>query len=318
MTNDDAISKRAQRFRIILALLVSMPPLAAPSVKAGRPTPPSGYKVVRVHYSPLNKMIMSARINGQHANLLVDTGSNQTILDAAAAASFGIRPSQHGPLYIQFTQINGQNLPVGFAQTITAGNMSFSSVFVTLRNSSRSDRANADVDGVLGLDILARYKAVINCRTKLIFFKVDRGRRTQLAAVAKSEKFTRVPLRHEENGALTAPCSIRGQPARLLVDTGSFVTTFTEPVLKSLGVGLQPTHVSAHFPVGRTKKVSAAQINDFTIGDFKVPAGQFGATALPNFPLRQGSSRMFGILGMDTLYKCHAIIDLDSMNLFLK
>jgi predicted aspartyl protease len=139
-----------------------------------------------------------------------------------------------------------------------------------------------------------------------------------LGAVATSEKFTRVPLRQEENGALTAPCSIHGQPARLLVDTGAFITTFTEPVLKSLGIGLQPTHVSARFPTGTTRKVSAAQINDFRIGDFKVPPGKFGVAALPNFALWQGSSRMFGILGMDTLYNCHAIIDLDGMNLFLK
>ena len=41
-------------------------------------------------------------------------------------------------------------------------------------------------------------------------------------------------------------------------------------------------------------------------------------TPSPNFAPWQGSSRMFGILGMDTLYNCHAIIDLDGMNLFLK
>jgi predicted aspartyl protease len=313
VTNDETTSKRGRRFRIVLALLVIIPPLTAVSIRGGQPKKLSGYKVVRVHYSPLNKMIMSARINGQHANLLVDTGSNQIILDAAAAASFGI-----GRQYIRLTRINGQELPVGFAQTLTAGNMNFGSILVTLRNSNHSDGGNAHVDGVLGLDILARYKAVINCRTKLIFFKVDPARRMHLAPVATSEGFTRVPLRQEENGALTAPCSIRGQAARLLVDTGSFVTTFAEPVLKPLGVGLQPTHVAAHFPGGTTRKVSAAQINDFTIGDFKVPPGKFGVTTLPNFALLQGSSRMFGILGTDTLYNCHAIIDLDGMNLFLK
>ena len=196
--------------------------------------------------------------------------------------------------------------------------MSFGSVLVTLRNSSRSDDGNAHVDGVLGLDVLTRYKAVINCRTKVIFFKVDPTRQMHLSGVAASEKFTRVSMRQEENGALTAPCSIHGQPARLLVDTGSFVTIFTEPVLKSLGVGLQPTHISARFPTGTSRKVSAAQINDLKIGDFKVRPGKFGVTPSPNFAPWQGSSGMFGILGMDTLYNCHAIIDLDGMNLFLK
>ena len=89
----------------------------------------------------------------------------------------------------------GQLLPVGFAQSLTDGNMSFGSVLVTLRNSSRSDDGNAHVDGVLGLE------AVINCRTKVIFFKVDPTRQMHLSGVAASEKFTRVSMRQEENGA---------------------------------------------------------------------------------------------------------------------
>ena len=99
------------------------------------------------------------------------------------------------------SRINGQLLPVGFAQSLTAGNMSFGSVLVTLRNSSRSDDGNAHVDGVLGLDVLTRYKAVINCRTKVIFFKVDPTRQMHLSGVAASEKFTRVSMRQKENGA---------------------------------------------------------------------------------------------------------------------
>src|SRR5437899_3649124 len=85
----------------------------------------SGYKAVRVHYGPLNKMIMSVQINGQPANLLVDTGSNEIMLDADAAESFGVRPSQRGLRYIGFTEIGGQLLPVGFVQTLTAGAMNF-------------------------------------------------------------------------------------------------------------------------------------------------------------------------------------------------
>jgi hypothetical protein len=149
-------------------------------------------------------MIMSARINGQRANLLVDTGSNQVILNAAAAASFGIKPSQGSLGYIRFTQINGQQLPVGFAQNVTAGNMSFGSLLVALRNSNRPGAGDSRVDGVLGLDLLTRHKAVINCKTKVIFFKADQSRRMDLSSVAVAEKFTRVPLRRERNGALTA------------------------------------------------------------------------------------------------------------------
>jgi predicted aspartyl protease len=263
-------------------------------------------------------MIMPAQINGQPANLLVDTGSNEIILDTDAAATFGVGPPPRRLRYIGFTEINGQMLPVAFMQSLTAGTMNFGSSPVVLRNSSRSGTGKGHVDGVLGLEMLFRYKAVINSRTRLVFFTVDPSRRMNLSAAASSEKFTRVPLYRETSGALTVPCSIRGQSGRLLVDTGAFVTTFPDNFLKSLGISSEPTRVSANFPAGMTRRVSAAQINDLKIGDFKVAPSKFGVAALPHFALRQGGTRISGILGMDTLYKCRAIIDLDGMNLFLK
>jgi predicted aspartyl protease len=311
------MSKRVRRSCILLAVVVIIPSSTVASVK-GRPPQLNGYKAVRVHYSPLNKMIMPVRINGQRANLLVDTGSNQIIVNAAAAASFGIRPSQGSLGYIRFTQVNGQQLPVGFAQNLTAGSMSFGSLLVALRNSNRPGAGEGRVDGILGLDLLTRHKAVINCRTKLVFLKVDQTRQMNLSSVAAAEKFTRVPLRRERNGALTVPCSIHGQPARLLVDTGSFITIFHEAFLKSVGIPMEATRVSAHFTRGMARKISAGQINDLKIGDFKTPPSKFGVTVLPNFTLAQGGAGISGILGMDTLYNCNGIVDLDSMNLFLK
>src|SRR5262249_13857111 len=169
----------------------------------------------------------------------------------------------------------------------------------------------------LGLDILYRHKALINCRTKLVFFKVDQARRINLALVAAGEKFTRVPIEREETGALTAPCSIGGQPARLLIDTGAFVTILHQGFVKLLGVATEPTRISAQFGRGAKKQISAAEV-DVHIGAFKAPLKKFGVAPLPQFALRQGDTKIAGILGMDTLYICHAIIDLDGMNLFLK
>ena len=303
---------------ILLVLLVISLPSGVGSIKARQSSQLGGYKVVRVHYGPLNKMIMPVQINGQPANLLVDTGASHVMLDADAAASFGVKPSQRGLRYIRFSQINGQEFPLGFAQNLTAGGISFGSILVILCNPSYSDAGSAHIDGVLGLDILSRYKAMINCRTKLVFFKTEQARQLHLSSVALAEKFARIPLRREENGALTVPCSIHGRPARLLVDTGAFITTFHEAFVRSLGIPLKATRVSAHFPRATTRKVSAGQMRDLKIGDFQAPSAKFGVTILPNFALQQGRTRINGILGIDTLYNYHAIIDLDGMNLFLK
>jgi predicted aspartyl protease len=303
-------------FALVLLTVVPLSISAAAKNRSAMQVP--GYRAVRVHYGPMNKMIMSVRINGQPANLLVDTGSNQLILDAEAAEVFGVRPSPHGLLYIRSTKIQGQSLPVGFVQNMSTGSMNFGTSLVTLRRSSHAHAASAGFDGVLGLDILLRHKALINCRTKLVFFKVDQARRINLGSVAASEKFTRVPIQREETGALTVPCSIRGQPTRLLVDTGAFVTILHEGFVKSRGLATEPTRIAAQFGRGASKRISAAKLDDFNIGVFKMPPEKFGVAPLPHFALQQGSSRIAGILGMDTLYTCHAIIDLDGMGLFLK
>jgi predicted aspartyl protease len=287
-----------------------------------------GYVAVPVHYRPLNKMIMSVRINSQPANLLVDTGASQIILDKDAAESVGVTPLQRTMDQVHFavpsqvftmgSEINGEVLPVGLAQNITAGSMNFGSNPVALRNSSHSGTGTSHVDGVVGLDILLRHKAVVNCGARLVFFKVDQGRQTDLSSIFSSQKFTRVPIQREENGALTVQCSIRGQSTRLLVDTGAFVTTLHEPFIRSLRIVSEPTQISAQFARGAAKRIKAAKIDDVNIGAFKALPQKFGVAALPSFALQQGSTKITGILGMDTLYISHAIIDLGSMTLFLK
>src|SRR5438093_11665420 len=117
------IARGIWRAGVLFSFVAIVPISIFGAARNVQPVRLSGYKAVRVHYGPLNKMIMSVNINGQPANLLVDTGAAQRILDAGAAESFGVRPSQRGLRYIRFTEINGQILPVAVAQSIVAGSM---------------------------------------------------------------------------------------------------------------------------------------------------------------------------------------------------
>jgi len=211
-----ACDARARRLQKIAALLVCVAPLSiSGATKNHFAALLPGYRAVPVRYGPMNKMIMSVRINERPANLLVDTGASQIILDNDVAELAGIRPFQRAMNQVRFavpsqvftmgSEINGQLLPVGLAHDISAGSMNFGSNPVALRDSIHFGARGTHVDGVLGLDILLRYKALINCRTKLVFFKVDQDRRINLGSVAASEKFTCIPIQREKNGALTVP-----------------------------------------------------------------------------------------------------------------
>ena len=139
LSGHTAFPRRDHRVAVLMFFLLAIAPISTFGAAKNRPLPQlTGYKAVPVHYGPLNKMIMSVQINGQPANLLVDTGANEIILDADTAQSFGVKPSQRGLRYIRRTQINGQLLFVGFAQSINAGSMNFGSNLVALRNPTHS------------------------------------------------------------------------------------------------------------------------------------------------------------------------------------
>ena len=285
---------------------------AAASAKGAGPIP-SGYQAVPIRYGSLNKMLISVSINGHPATLLVDTAANQILIDAARAQSLGITPSHHGLRYIGTVAINGQPSPIAFARSVSAGPVDFGSRQVVLLNSNSTSDT---VDGTLGADLLVARKAVIDCYGKRIYFKpADSSGSSSFVAPSG---FTRVAMRREENGGFTVPASLRGQSLRLLVDTGGPVTTFNDATLNSLGVPMQATAASSRFTPGTKRPMSLAEVPDFTIGNFKVRSTRVAASALPAYALHQGQTQIAGLIGIELLVACHAIIDLGSMNLYLK
>src|SRR6266576_3961055 len=207
--------------------LMSMATLFVPALGAAKQAPATlpGYKAVPIHYGALNKMLIAASINGQSANLIVDTGARQIVLDSDWADSLGVKPSHYGWRYIGSTEFNGQLVPLAFARNFTVGSMNFGGTPVALLSASGgnsfasgSRARDAHIVGVLGTDLLTRFKAVINCGTRLVFFKVDSSRRLDLAKVALSQHFTKVPMLRQANGAFTVLCFINGHPGALLVD----------------------------------------------------------------------------------------------------
>src|SRR5439155_1886671 len=114
-------SRRRSRIRravIVLALLAVAPSGTLGAAKNRSAMQLPGYKAVPVYYGPRNRMIRSVRIHPTPANLLVDTGASQVILDRDAAESAGVKPFQRALNQVRFSvpsqvftmgsEINGQ------------------------------------------------------------------------------------------------------------------------------------------------------------------------------------------------------------------
>jgi predicted aspartyl protease len=283
-----------------------------------------GFEGVPVRYGA-NKMLMRAAINGHAATLIIDTGASHSVLEAKRAAPLEVTPVGPDSPYGEITYLNGQAFKVGYVKNLRAGQMDFGGGPIALFDSNsrnslllHSRFGNIDADGIVGSDILTRYRAVINCRTGRIFFNTDPAEHLRLARTATAEHYVKVPVREEANHEFTVPCDINGKTARLLLDTGAFITTFDQNAIKGLGVSLRATGAKGSFSDGVARRISVGKFNRLKIGDFNVAPQQFGAAVLPTFALEHGSAHVDGILGIELLVMTRAIIDLDSMSLFLK
>jgi len=281
-----------------------------------------GYEAVPMRYGRLNRILMRATVNGHTANLTVDTGAGLSVLDAKRAQAFGVALTGPNSPYGEYKILNDRSFRVGVIDSLKAGSMDFGRGPIALLgrgNFSLSSRlAGLDIDGLFGADILTRYKAVINCGTNEIFFKVDPSCRLHLARFALSQHFTKIPLREEVGRGFTVPCSINGHPIRLLVDTGTPLTTFSQTIVKSAGISFQGIRWTTTFSDGVARQLSVGRLNQLMIGNFRVPPQRLLATVLPTFAVEQGSAQEDGLLGVDLLASNYAIIDFDSMSLFLK
>ncbi len=191
-------------------------------------------------------------------------------------------------------------------------------------------------DGLLGLDLLRRFGAVINCRTREVFFKTDPSARLGLATTTRAMGFAQIPIMKEARGNLTVPCTMRGRAGRLVLDTGSFVTALDDHAVRSVNLATRPSPLTARGLDGRIRTIELADMDDLKIGALRIAPQPLAVMDLfgKNKPRRTFTGinrieyyaqrheppgeRLLGLLGNELLDQRHAIIDLGSMSLFLK
>lgn len=279
-----------------------------------------GYEAVPLHYGPYNEMVVTVMVNGHKADFLLDTGSPFSLLGAGPAKAFGVQPVGADSKFGETTDVNGKSYKVGYVNSLTAGTMNFGggpmALFGAYGVDSVSGRYHRDqFVGIVGADILTRYKAVINCRTRTIFFRTG-AQHLQLAKFAGAQHFARVPLREETSRSFTVPATLGSRPIRLLVDTGAPLTLLDQGLVQSSGMKLKATRAEQRFINGAYHPVMLGEIAGLKIGNFELPKQSLAVSQIPE--LLEANIHVAGLLGIDSLAFNRAIIDFDSMSLFLK
>ncbi|MDQ6623823.1 MAG: aspartyl protease family protein [Verrucomicrobiota bacterium] len=320
--------------------LVGIGLLMVASLAVARPNerePPAGATPVQLTRGPQNHLLIPATVNGHPASFLLDTGVDLNFLEADRAKGFGVATGGAE------LASGGRLFPRGSIAQLRLGNLSLGKSEVALYNPAQfrgpvPGRGGKAADGIIGLELLRSYGAVINCRTQQLFFQSDPARPLDLSATTKALGFTRIPIQKSARGFLSVPCNINGRNGALVIDTGAFVTVFNQAALRALDLKEAPSGLKARTAAGLVRPLELAQLDNLRIGGVAIAPQRFAVMDLfaAQKPLRtytpgvvnrieyydardfKARLDIWGLLGSELLYQHQAVIDLQGMNLFLK
>jgi predicted aspartyl protease len=294
---------------------------AFPSVKASQQEPPtSGITLSR---STGNHLFVAVRVNNRPAWFAVDTGAALSIVDSNKAKLLGLSKSNRVVRVPKQIEVNNRIVPVAVVDSLYVGPDNLGSGPVALidlrdfRAKLRGSGHPVSMDGIIGLDILQRYNAVIDCRNQRIYL-VDPGKDGQsIIKVAKKGRYNAVPMRITHSGALEVEGRIGHNRYSFVVDTGGFATLVPSQVARKNGIPVIGTTVNAKGIHSKERPVGVTIAPEFDLGKYSLGPALVGVTGLPEGPddLRY---QFGGLIGADFFFERGGIIDVGSKTLYFK
>jgi predicted aspartyl protease len=294
--------------------------LLLPSLKASEPAEfTSGVSLSR---STGNHLFVSVRVNNRPAWFAVDTGAALTIVDSNKAKTLGLASS--GVIEVpKEIEVNNRTVPVALIHSLYVGAENLGSGPVALidlrdfRTKLRGSGNRVSMDGIIGLDILQRYNAVIDCRNQRIFLETPGTDPRSIVQYALRNRYKAVPMRITRSGALEVEGAIGVNRYSFVVDTGGFATLIPSQVARQNGIPVIGTTVNAKGIHSKERPVGVTIAQQFALGRYPLGPALIGVTALPDGPddLRH---QFGGLIGADFFFEHGGIIDVGKQTLYFK
>ncbi len=270
-----------------------------------------------------NHLFVSVLVNSRPAWFAVDTGAALSIVDSNKAKLLGL---SKGPGVIQVPrqiEVNNRIVPVAVVDSLFVGSNNLGSGPVALidlrdfRAKLRDSGNQVTMDGIIGLDIMQRYNAVIDCRNQRIYLEVSGGSAQPTIRSIKHGRYNAVPMRITHSGALEVEGRIGRNRYSFVVDTGGFATLVPTQVAKQNGIPVIGTTVNAKGIHSKERPVGVTIAPEFDLGNCSLGPVLIGVTGLPEGPedLRH---QFGGLIGADFFFERGGIIDIGSKTLYFK
>lgn len=290
---------------------------------------------VPLERGPQNHLLVDASINGHLATLLLDTGEDNFYLQSERAKAFNVAANERK------LRSGERWFEAGEIAELRIGALTFPAQEVALYDAAQfhgpvPGKSGKSADGIIGLQFLRRYRAIINCRTQQLYLQGKDGPPLDLNSATGALGFARAALTVNSDGSPTVPCSIDGKGGNLALDTGAFVTVFDEKEVADFHLVETPSKLTARTPSGRVRPLRLAEFDHLRVGGVAIPPQQFavmdlfarikpvrtyvGINEIQVYDERlvRVKRNVWGVLGSELLFERSAIIDLGRMILYLK
>ncbi len=325
VANNFPLARKAASI-FLAGLLVASPICGArPSAREDRHSKLPQFEALPLVRSKQNHLVVRAYINGRPAWLGVDSGAPVSAIALDRREHFRLTQITAKSNLPARIQINGGFNNVAVARDLRLGGLSLVDepvVVVDLGSSTRAARLldEQEIDGIIGADILFPTKAVLDCQRGLLILKTDPD------VVGSAPGFDRrgfqaVPIQVSDGFNLYVNGSINGEPARLMVDTGSFATLLHRSFVRRMRIATRETAFSSTAVNLKERGVRIARIRKLSVGSVDILGKEVGVIDLEGLihdGLLRGSPPVAGLLGGEILNRHHGIIDFGTRTLYLK
>ena len=281
----------------------------------------------KIIFAGQNHLVTPVSVN--HSGVtwwLVDTGAPRSVIDPELASKLGLRAATTAKTG-EHDADRGRAFDIVLADDLLVGTFHCGRTACVERSIKdiRTFRTSAwtgkfDKTGIVGLDLLYRYGAIINIRAGKIFFS-PAGNLGMSREGYEKVGFTYVPLHVTPSGRLEVVGTLAGRDYSFFIDTGAPGTIIDSSVRTAAKIPFaNGGGITAPFTDIKNARITYGIANDFRLADYNASGALLGFVPV-NFEAEgfgHFSHPLAGILGIDFLYYRSALIDIGGRALYLK
>ena len=280
-----------------------------------------GYGVVELKRPQPNTLTVQAKINGNPAVLVVDTGwsGHGITIDSESAGS--LRSLSAAPT-VKAQALSGKQLTgykKGVVDTVSLGNVEMHHVPVSVVYigglHDAATRRGIGANGFLSAGFLRTCSAVIDLHNLRLYLRPPgTGHRAVLGPALRGAGLAEIPFSVTGNSLPVVNAEINGATGSMLVDTGKVLTGVDSRLASKMQVAGFSSRVGTLDAAGAIMKTELAKIHSFKIGGVNLRAPDI---RLEQFSLyTQTHGKVIGVLGIDILGPNGTIIDFGNLKLY--